>query len=227
MNSKGEVAHRVGEYNADKKTWNARETGKDSEGSDASFDLVKQLGDPNQFSWAAKNVVQDGEPQPGISITFTRSTEPTKMPDDIKEYLGRAVGQWVFKTRFGDKELEADFSMQWAPGKECLVWHHEGPGLISSDTKIFTTGTLGWDHNRQQIKEVAFNSLGESFTTFWRVRKDRWTGFRNGTILGKKFSGQIRVKWRPGDNDRWEAGNTNFVIEGEKQDDVTTVVSRK
>ena len=227
--SDGGHSRRVGAYDAATKLWTARETGTNADGSTFAFDVSLNLTNPDRVAWSATNRKQSsGEPVPELRFDLVRQPPgPGLLPTRIRKQLARSVGSWEFQTVVGGKTLKSTLVSRWAPGKHCVRWTYAGPARADSDKSIHASGTMGWDQQRGKIKEVGFDSLGGSFTTFWTIRRNRWSGYRTGVMDGQSFRSQVTIQWKKDDLDSYSSRETKRVVGGKPRDDLAITVQRK
>lgn len=167
-----------------------------------------------------------------IAIALTlhgliEAQEPTPMPQQYKTQLERYAGDWETEVTVNGVGYKGTFSCKMAPGSECMIYHITAPGIISTDTEITGTGILGWDPIKKCLKEVNFNSLGETSTTLWTWQDDQLQGLRDSVILGQESNSKVKNVWTK-DGKSWEHHQTDWRIAGKKQDDVVrTFVTSK
>ena len=163
---------------------------------------------------------------PLIAISIGIAQEPTPMPKEYHNQLIRYVGVWETEVAVDGTTLKGTFSGKMAPGGECLVYHSTSPGVITKDKIIQGTGIIGWDPVKKQLMEVYFNSLGETNTTMWTFKNGRLTGTRNGVILGQQSESKVENVWVR-DAQEWQHKVTQWILAGEKRDDVVRTFRRK
>ena len=158
-----------------------------------------------------------------LTLTCVRAAaqQPTPMPDDYRKELMRYAGQWITETTIDGVTTKGTFIATMAPGGACLIYHGKSPGLVSRDTMIEGTGNIGWDASAQQLKEVYFNSLGETSTTLWKLEAGRLIGKRKGLILGQESSSDVENVWAA-DGQEWQHKVGNWTLAGEERDAVST-----
>ena len=229
VRSDGGHSRRERTYDARSKMWTARETGVNADGTTYSLDVTENYSDPDRVTWRGTNIKRsDGTSMPDLQFHLVRQTsEPSVMPDEVRTQLSRLVGSRDLHGTLGDRQLKSTLTARWAAGGQSLLWDLVGPSLIDADRTLQSSGSMGWDHQKQQIREVAFNSIGGSHTTLWTVRPDRWNGRRSGMLDGQGVELRVRLKWQPGDDDGFELRFSKRTVGCEPQDDLTMVARRK
>jgi hypothetical protein len=161
-----------------------------------------------------------------IVTSIAVAQDPTPMPKEYRDQLSRYVGEWETETILGGTSYKGTFTGKMAPGGECLIYHGKSPGLISTDVVIQGTGIIGWDPVKEQLKEVNFNTLGETCTTMWTLENGTLKGIREGVILGQSTNSKVENHWVK-DGEEWEHRISNWILAGKEQDNVVTTFRRK
>jgi hypothetical protein len=177
---------------------------------------------PDAYSWQMKDMTKDAEALPTWpKVTLRRVAAPAAIPDNLREEIEHLVGQWSVDLTQGDEKTTAIWSVEWAPGKTCLIytWQVTSSSSIEGPLPI-STAVAGWDADKKQWTQLGFSSNGDHDVLRYKLTEDDvWIGDGHGMSEGEAFTQKQTATFVDGrDEFIWKV--TDLVAGGEKQDDI-------
>ncbi len=142
-----------------------------------------------------------------------------QMPEKVRNKLEKYVGRW--NVGVGDSQIgEAVF--RWAPGNHYIILDQL---LDVGNGGITVTGLLSWDGLSENGTTMRGVSVAGHFIDRMKIVSETVAeGKGTGVQLGKKVSSQLRIEHQG--PDRITLSRTEMIAGGEKQDDVSIVLTR-
>lgn len=187
----------------------------------AGTSVIAQVS-PDAYTWQMKNVTKNGKALPAWpKVTLHRVTAPASIPDNLREEIEHLVGQWSVNLTQGDEKTTAIWTVEWAPGKTCLVYDWRVTSSSSTEGPLpVSTAVAGWATDQKRWTQLGFSSNGDHEVLRYELTEDDvWIGDGQGVSEGKKFTQKQTAKWVDGRDELvWEV--TDLVADGQKQDDI-------
>ena len=123
-------------------------------------------------------------------VTLHRVTAPASIPDNFREEIEHLVGQWSVDLTQGDEKTTAIWTVEWAPGKTCLIytWRVTSSSSIEGPLPI-STAVAGWATDKKRWTQLGFSSNGDHEVLRYELTEDDvWIGDGQGVSEGKKFT---------------------------------------
>jgi hypothetical protein len=142
-------------------------TGAQPDGKESRGDVILTVADKDTLIWKAVGWrVADTAPVDSLEYRCTRQTPQRDMPEVAQAAMDYYVGQWTGQWKQG--ELGGTFRMiiQWVPGNDCTINNYE---MTTPDGVIRGTLLSGWDPEKKQIVDTAYESNGWAFEDRWDV----------------------------------------------------------